>query len=369
MGVVESLPSSTGIHEYQHNRRYIFGARRKSVCASSSDGNGSLLAPEKSLKCATVCLSNGKDGVLYSTNSGTEEPPVLSLRPRSRTRSRLRDSLRRHSLWQLSSSLAPPRQDSIPSGGNGNDGMAGSESIGKGGGKSSDYLATMSPPLQRSLLSASMPNLPTRQPRDNAYEGSDSGDPATYTDDSDSSSDENKAYSLGSSISNDGETTDTAQPPIKQSSGEDAPVDRPKSRRRLDPRVIGKYLSHRLSSTSSTPSQKSRDAAVEEKDGAATTGCTDNGWLQSVPAEAMLPGLGGGLVQLNTDFEKLGVCYDDLADKSKSGFSETTRTTPWLFLLKDTVEEPLFVQSLEKRDRTSGGDSDDLASFACDCNP
>ncbi|KAJ2403225.1 hypothetical protein GGI23_000094 [Coemansia sp. RSA 2559] len=211
-----------------------------------------------------------------------------------------------------------------------------------------------------------MPDLSTHQPSDNGYECSNSGDPATYTDDSDSSSDENKAYSLGSSISNDGEATDTAQPPNKQSSSEDIPVDRPKSRRRLDPRVIGKYLSHRLSYTSF---QKSRDAAVEEKESAATTGCTGNGWSQSVPAKAMVPGQGGGLVQLNTDFEKLGVCYDDLTDENKSGISETTRTTPWLFLLEETEEEPLLVRSLEKGGQTSGGDFDDLDSVACGCNP
>ncbi|KAJ1769471.1 hypothetical protein LPJ74_004019 [Coemansia sp. RSA 1843] len=361
MGVVESLPSSTGIHEYHHNRRYIFGNRRRDAYASSSDSSGSLLAPQKSLKSATVCLS---DGIMFDTN---EEQPsssssVLSLRSRSRTRSRLRDSLKRHSLWQLSPAWALlPRQDPIP---NSKGDLGACEQPPDSDEEPSGNLAAMSPPLQRPLLSASMPNLPIHQlQQDNEYCGT--GEPLQYAHDSDSLSEENNAYSLGSS-SNGSETMGASQQPLTKQSNDlgDAPVDRPKSRRRLDPRVIGKYLSHRLSYCPSMPSSNASQSKVTaEEEDAVTKGCVNDGRPKSFPA-MHLPGYGDGLVQLNTDFEKLGVCYDDLVDRSKVGSSETANSTPWLLLL----DEPLLAADERfssimgnKKDQPMGGGAENLA--------
>ncbi|KAJ2533242.1 hypothetical protein EV175_007092, partial [Coemansia sp. RSA 1933] len=137
----------------------------------------------------------------------------------------------------------------------------------------------MSPPplLQRSLLSASMPNLPTHQQNDQGC----------CDDESDSSSEDNGKPCSVASSSNDSETGDS-------------PVDRPKSRRRLDPRIIGRYL-HKMSPGTMSQRQKSHEEAAD----------IEPQQQQDFPQDTV-PGYGDGLVQLNTDFEKLGVCYDDL---------------------------------------------------------
>ncbi|KAJ2556464.1 hypothetical protein EV175_001985 [Coemansia sp. RSA 1933] len=267
MGVVESLPSSTGMHEYQHsNRRFIFGARRRSVCAGSSDSNGADVPP-KPLKCATVFLSDGHDGILFSPgiSDGAGEPH------RARTRSRLRESLKRHSLWQVSAPTAWPATGAAAE-------VPFLEGDCRDGG-ASEKVRAMSPPplLQRSLLSASMPNLPTRQQNDQGC----------CDDESDSSSEDNNKPCSVASSSNDSETGDS-------------PVDRPKSRRRLDPRIIGRYL-HKMAPSTMPQQQKSHEEAAD----------IEPQQQHDFPQD-IVPGYGDGLVQLNTDFEKLGVCYDDL---------------------------------------------------------
>ncbi|KAJ2513636.1 hypothetical protein GGI11_004343 [Coemansia sp. RSA 2049] len=401
MGAVESLPASRteGLGDVLHecapaqprNRRYIFGSRRqdRQAATNSPNSSGSSLLPgggggggqKESLKSATVCylsstghggiVLGGRDGGANVSQSSSMELSSSSLQPRSsRTRGRLRDSLKRRSLWQLSSTWAPlqsreqEKQEQKQENQGGcllsSDGdtyglvACGQHQLNVNGDEDTrvNRMAAKPPPLQRSLLSASMPDLSIYQLHNQEYEVSSGvgAEMATYADGSDSSSDEYKDYTIG-----DVDEMEAAQPApvnltepdVKSEEREDAPVPRPKSRRKLGPRAIGKYLSNRLSAyghstlTSSCESQNKKNNVVEN-DGAVKAEAATNNDVDQIEPSLLVTQSGDGLVQLNTNFSHMemkhsGRAEEDGARSSLEGLVSPS-TTPWLLLMEEKAE-------------------------------
>ncbi|KAJ2655325.1 hypothetical protein IWW48_005584 [Coemansia sp. RSA 1200] len=410
MGAVESLPASrTGglgdvLHEcappLPRNRRYIFGSRRqdRQAATNSPNSSGSSLllgggGQKEALKSATVCylsstghggiVLGGRDGgaigvsVSQSSSTGLSSLP---LQPRSsRTRGRLRDSLKRRSLWQLSSTWTPLQSREQDKQGQkqenqgdcllSSDGDAyglvacGQHQLNVNGDEDThaDRMAAKPPPLQRSLLSASMPDLSIHQLYNQECEVSSGigAELATYADGSDNFSDEYKDYTIG-----DVNEIEAAQPAsvsltesdIKGEEREDVPVPRPKSRRKLGPWAIGKYLSNRLSAyghSTSTPScdpQSKRNTVVEDG-GVAKAAAETNTNIDQIESSLLATQSGDDLVQLNTDFSHMEMRHSGCAEEDGARSSlealVSPSTTPWLLLMeeKDEGREPRAVES------------------------
>ncbi|KAJ2761248.1 hypothetical protein H4S06_001302, partial [Coemansia sp. BCRC 34490] len=402
MGAVESLPASRteGLGDVLHecapaqprNRRYIFGSRRqdRQAATNSPNSSGSSLllggggrgeGQKESLKSATVCylsstghggiVLGGRDGGANVSQSSSMELSSSSLQPRSsRTRGRLRDSLKRRSLWQLSSTWTPlqsreqekQERKQVNQGGCllSGDGdtyglvACGQHQLNVNGDEDTrvNRMAAKPPPLQRSLLSASMPDLSIHQLHNQEYEVSSGvgAEMATYADGSDSSSDEYKDYTIGDVDEMEAaqpEPVNLTEPDVKSEEREDAPVPRPKSRRKLGPRAIGKYLSNRLSAyghstlTSSCESQNKKNNVVEN-DGTVKAEAATNSDVDQIGPSLLVTQSGDGLVQLNTDFSHMEMKHSGRTEEDGSRSSleglVSPSTTPWLLLMEEKAE-------------------------------
>ncbi|KAJ2674819.1 hypothetical protein GGI25_004206 [Coemansia spiralis] len=307
MGAVESLPAPTGFHEHR-----IFGSRRRATIRSASTPP----LPHKSLKSATVCLSDchsGLEDIVFDDDQ--QHTPV-----RPRTRSRLRNSLRRHSLRTLSSwSLGQDSSSNQPS-------TETAPDLFNNRAEPTHPEPPLSSPPRLLLLSASMPNLHICQQDVETEEGADVSD--------DSSSSEYDQCSLLHGSNGDLAFLKEVQPAEKpaNSVGE-ATQEKPARSRGIS--GLSKFLSYRLSHSGRQSHNRSSMCIQRRRTKDTDPASTENDPAQAADRPKSFPAMltDDQDLFLSASFGQLGISYDDLVDKS-----ENTQQPSTLWLLGQPLE-------------------------------